>query len=139
MDELIDLVKELARLVPLNTTDKDLVQSIRKSWDDRLEALKGKLPFLHFGGPVAGAPVDEDIPPAPSHWERPSAAAPEPEPAPVVPIAPAPAGETIVAAPAADATLEQKLAALAPAPGTANLPATTLAEQEAAAGAPPAS
>ena len=66
MDELIDLLKELARLIPLNTEDRDLLASIRKSWDDRLEALRGKLPFLGFLGPQSGAPVDEDIPAAPA-------------------------------------------------------------------------
>jgi len=137
VDELFDLLKEFARLIPLNTADKTLEEAIRTGWHNRLDAIKAKMFTLRpYQGPVPGAAVDEDIPPAPAHWERPTEAPPE---APAAPVAPAPATVAAVtpAPPLDTAATEAALANLAPAPGVTGLPATTLAEQEAAA--PPTS
>lgn len=136
MDELFDLLKEFARLIPLNTADKELEGNIRKSWADRLETIAKKLVTLGtYQGPIPGGPVDEDIPPPPSHWERNSGPAPEEPEAPVAP-APAPATPTLVSAAPEAPDIESALANLAPAPGVTGLPATTLSEQEAAAPPP---
>ena len=91
MDELKDFFETLIKALPLHSIDEDLAGIIRDGLNSKaakaIEALTKKIessaPVLQ--GPVAGAPVDETLPPMPANWTT----TPEPAPEPAAPAAPA--------------------------------------------------
>jgi len=121
MDELVALLEDIIKLIPLDRVPEDLRKVIQDSMTARAGgAVKRLVEHVEtiarpYTAPLAGAPVDEDIPAAPSHWTKDAASD--------ISVAPPPSG----AAPADDPSIDAKLAALAPAP--AELPSTTIAEQ----------
>lgn len=121
MDELVALLQDIVKLIPLDKVPEDLRKVIQDSMTAHAEgAVKRLVEHVEtiarpYAAPVAGAPVDEDIPPAPAHWTK--------DAAKEIAVAPPSEGP----APADDPTIDAKLAALAPAPAT--LPSTTRAEQ----------
>ena len=144
MDELKDFFETLIKALPLHSIDEDLAGIIRDGLNSKaakaIEALAKKIessaPVLQ--GPVAGAPVDEELPPMPANWTTTPEPAPEPD-APAAPAVPPLAGPQVTTPVVDQAALDTALGALAAAPGVAALPSLT-AEQvaAAAAAAPPA-
>ena len=93
MEELKDFFETLVKAIPLHNVEADTAALIRDALNSKaakaIEAIEKKLASSVFiQGPVPGAPVDEDLPPAPDHWSKVEAA--PVAAAPVDPNAPAP-------------------------------------------------